>query len=102
TELPLARPLETPDGIALDGEGQLVVLEGAIKSGDGKISLIDPSQPSSTIAVRTLAQGLTSPANLTVHESTVYVTEARLRHRLVPGLENQVPSDFFIRQYELE
>ncbi|HEY5892181.1 MAG TPA: hypothetical protein VIT91_03025 [Chthoniobacterales bacterium] len=102
TELPLARPLETPDGMALDEKGRLIVLEGAIKSGDGKISLIDPSEPSAAIAVQTLAQSLTSPANLTIQGSAVYVTEARLRHRLVPGLENQVPSEFFIRQYELE
>jgi sugar lactone lactonase YvrE len=101
--VPLPRLLENPDGIQFAPDGSLLVTEGAIASGEGRLLRIkNVLSPGTTPkAIETLATGLESPLNLTVAGQTVYVTEARIRHRLLPGRENQVPDRFFVHQFQL-
>lgn len=94
-ELDLPRRLENPDGLAFAADGSLVVLEGAVASGDGKVlRLPDPFAPGPR-NVQVLRSGLTSPVNLTADGAGgFWVSEARIRHRLVKGQEHAVPDAF--------
>jgi sugar lactone lactonase YvrE len=69
-DIPLARPLENPDGIAFGPDGRLLVVEGAHGTGAGKLVAIDARG-----AVAVIADRLLYPANLAVHDGHVYVTE---------------------------
>ncbi len=91
----LPRPLENPDGLAFAADGALVVLEGAVASGDGKVLRVpDPFGPGPR-EVLVLRAGLTSPVNLTADGAGgFWVSEARIRHRLIKGQESAVPEAF--------
>jgi sugar lactone lactonase YvrE len=97
-ELVLPRTIENPDGIAFAPDGSLVVLEGAVDSGDGKILRIPDPLAAGERDVFTVAQGLESPVNLSIGSHGVaYVSESRVRHRLVEDLANQpAPQTFRI------
>jgi sugar lactone lactonase YvrE len=101
--LALPRSLENPDGIAFGPDGALIVLEGAVVSGDGKVLRIaDPLAPGMR-TVETLLSGLESPVNLTIgQDGRAWVTEARIRHRLIGGREHDVPTSFRILEIDLE
>ncbi|MFN3945240.1 MAG: hypothetical protein ACK4K7_09950 [Allosphingosinicella sp.] len=101
--LPLPRPLENPDGMAFAPGGALIVLEGAVTSGDGKVLRIaDPLAPGMR-TLETLLSGLESPVNLTLApDGRAWVTEARIRHRLIAGREQDVPTSFRVVELDLE
>ncbi|MFP2932813.1 hypothetical protein ACLESO_48245 [Pyxidicoccus sp. 3LG] len=69
TEVELPRRLENPDGMRFAPDGRLLVLEGAIDSGDGRVVRIDVlGQTQGPRPLEVLASGLESPVNLTVTE----------------------------------
>ncbi|TQV68220.1 gluconolaconase [Denitrobaculum tricleocarpae] len=93
--LELTRRIENPDGLALAPDGRLLVLEGAVRSGDGKLLVIDPNGPS-PLEVETLADGLDMPLNLTLLGNEVAVSEGRLRHLMLDDSGLSVPEVFRI------
>lgn len=99
----LPRSIENPDGIAFTPDGSLLVLEGAIASGNGRLLRIrDITTPASKPkAIEVVADKMESPVNLTVAGREIWVTESRIRHRLIPGKEAVVPDRFFIRHFTL-
>ncbi|MBE9016146.1 gluconolaconase [Chroococcidiopsis sp. CCALA 051] len=99
----LQRSIENPDGMVFAPDGSLLVLEGAIASGNGRLlrirDILTPaSQPK---AIEVLADKMESPVNLTVADRQIWVTESRIRHRLIPGREAAIPDRFFIRRFTL-
>ncbi|MCP3141243.1 Vgb family protein [Pyxidicoccus xibeiensis] len=98
TEVELPRRLENPDGMRFARDGQLLVLEGAIDSGDGRVVRIDVlGKAPGPRPLEVLASGLESPVNLTVTEDgRVWVTEARLRDRLLRGAAAKEPDGFWV------
>ncbi|NHC35792.1 gluconolaconase [Scytonema millei] len=99
----LQRSIENPDGMVFAPDGSLLVLEGAIASGNGRLLRIrDILAPASKPkAIEVLADKMESPVNLTVAGRQIWVTESRIRHRLIPGKEAAVPDRFFIRHFTL-
>jgi hypothetical protein len=98
----LPRALENPDGIQFAPDGSLIVIEGAIKTGNGRLLSIDAlSSSSNPKQIQVLAENLASPVNLTVIEHEAWVTESHVRHLFIDGLENDLPEQFFIRRYSL-
>jgi hypothetical protein len=84
-------------------DGSLLVTEGAVKSGNGRLLRIDVlSSATKPKAVETLASNLESPVNLTVVGGEVWVTESRIRHRLLPGRENDILDRFLIRRFNYQ
>lgn len=81
TPIELSRPLENPDGIAFAADGRLLLLEGAVGSGDGRLVAVDLDSPAPH-AVTTLLSGLHSPLNLSINGDLVALTEGGVRHLL--------------------
>ncbi|WP_340679919.1 hypothetical protein [Paraglaciecola sp.] len=99
-QLKLTRALENPDGLYPLSDGRLLVLEGAPKSGDGRLSLIDlNTQP--PYLVQTLVNGIESPLNLTLKGNELFITESRFRHILLNDVQMAVPQAFFLRKVDL-
>lgn len=98
--LTLPRSLENPDGMQLTPDGSLLLTEGAITSGNGRLLRIrDILRPGTSKTIETLVSHLESPVNLTIAGKTIWVTESRIRHRLVPGREAAIPDAFFVRPF---
>ena len=98
----LPRSLENPDGMQFAPDGSLLITEGAVSSGNGRLLRIRNILATGTPkTIETLTSGLESPVNLTIAGKTVWVTESRIRHRLLPGKETAVPDAFFVRQFVL-
>ena len=97
----VTRKLENPDGILFTPDGKLLVTEGAIASGNGRLLRINLfSSGTAPKPIETIAEGIESPVNLTVAGNNVWVTESRIRH-LLPGREKDIPNRFFIRRFTL-
>ncbi len=98
----LTRKLENPDGMQFTPDGKLLVTEGAIASGNGRLLRINLfSSGTAPKPIETIAEGIESPVNLTVAGNNVWVTESRIRHRLLPGREKDIPNRFFIGRFTL-
>ncbi|MGV0741889.1 Vgb family protein [Mycolicibacterium sp. XJ870] len=95
-KIALPRPLENPDGIAFTADGSLIALEGAVHSGAGTVLQIREPLQLGPREITTLAEGLESPVNLSIAvDGNAYVSESRIRHRLVDDLASQpAPDDF--------
>lgn len=100
SEVRLPRRLENPDGMRFAPDGRLLVLEGAASSGDGRVVRIDVlGKASGPRRIEVLASGLETPVNLTVDaQGRVWVTEARLRDRLLHGASAKVPDAFWVTE----
>lgn len=93
----LPRRLENPDGLAFAPDGALLVLEGAVESGDGKLLRVPAPFASGMRSLEVVQAGLPSPVNLTVApDGRAFVTLSRIRHRLLAGRENDVPGSFSV------
>lgn len=100
--IPLERQLENPDGMQFTDDGLLLLTEGAMETGDGRLVRIDVlSSATEPKLIETLVSGLESPVNLTTLNRNVWVTESRIRHRLLPEKEAEIPNRFFIRHFVL-
>lgn len=94
-EIALPRLIENPDGLAFAPDGALILLEGAVRSGDGKVLHVPNPLGMGMRRLQPLLSGLESPVNLTLaSDGRAWVTEARIRHRLLPGRERDVPASF--------
>ncbi|MCP3163686.1 hypothetical protein LZ199_12410 [Myxococcus sp. QH3KD-4-1] len=103
TEVQLPRRLENPDGMRFAPDGRLLLVEGSIQSGDGRLIRIDVlGKSKGPRMLEVLASGLESPVNLTVsNEGTVWVTEARLRDRILRGTTAPLPKRFWVSSVSL-
>jgi sugar lactone lactonase YvrE len=100
--IPLERKLENPDGMQFTPDGSLIVIEGAVASGNGRLLRIDAlSSGFKPKSVETIASGMESPVNLTVADNKVWISESRIRHRLLPGKEQEIPDRFYVRRFIL-
>ncbi|MBE9211514.1 gluconolaconase [Plectonema cf. radiosum LEGE 06105] len=101
-EINLSRTIENPDGMQFTADGQLIIIEGAIKSGNGRLLQIEMNSSISNIKeVKEIASQIISPVNLTLSENQVWVTESRIRHRLFKEEEANIPKQFFIHRFQL-
>jgi hypothetical protein len=100
----LSRSLENPDGMQFAPDGSLLITEGAVSSSNGRLLRIKnvlTAQPEQK-TVEVLVENLESPVNLTIAGSAIWVTESRIRHRLLPGKETAVPDAFFVRRFGVQ
>ncbi len=101
-EILLPRTIENPDGMGLAPDGSLIVLENGIKSGQGRILRITDPGVTGMHSIEVIREGMESPVNLDITpQGCAFVTEARIRHRLLPGHEAEVPDSFRIYQLPL-
>ncbi|MEA5598432.1 gluconolaconase [Rivularia sp. UHCC 0363] len=101
-EIALSRTIENPDGIQFTLNRQLIITEGAIQSGNGRLLQIDMNSPISNIKeVKEIASQIISPVNLTLSKNQAWVTESRIRHRILKGKETEIPKHFFIYHFNL-
>jgi sugar lactone lactonase YvrE len=99
--IPLERRLENPDGMQFAADGSLILTEGAVESGNGRLLRINVFAPIDPKPVETLARDLKSPVNLTLAGREVWVTESQIRHRLIPEQSAAIPDRFFVRRFKL-
>ncbi len=97
--IPLARPLENPDGFVVLADGSPLLTEGAAASGAGKVLLI-PDVLADTPGPRpvtVLADGLDMPVNLTLSPDgrRAFITESGLGHRFRAGGNPATPPTRF-------
>lgn len=83
TVVDLPRVLENPDGMVVDRDGTLLVLEGAVASGNGRLVRVDPQLGT----LEALVEGLDSPLNLTLTPTGVLISESGIRHLMTEGVE---------------
>jgi hypothetical protein len=102
SEILLPRTIENPDGMGLAPDGSLIVLENGIKSGQGRILRIAAPSAAGMHSIEVIREGMESPVNLDITpQGCAFVSEARIRHRLLPGHEAEVPYSFRIYQLQL-
>ncbi|WMW62192.1 hypothetical protein RE680_03745 [Serratia marcescens] len=101
-EMQLPRLIENPDGMGLAQDGALIVLENAIQSGHGRILRIALPKAAGMHQLEVLREGMESPVNLTITpQGCAFISESRIRHRLLPGHETDVPDSFRLYQLPL-
>lgn len=100
-EIQLPRMIDGSDAIQLTDEGSLILIEGGIESGNGRLLKLRGLETNSQLQFDTLASNMDLPVNLTIASQKVWVTESLFRHRLVPGQEEKIPNRFFIRRFVL-
>ncbi|WP_162906795.1 Vgb family protein [Algihabitans albus] len=104
--LELQRPLENPDGFAVDRNGDLLLVEGGVASGNGKLTRIVDPLAEGPRPVETLAEDLDMPVNLLIDAADpalIYVTESGLGHRFTERRRSDVPPEtFYVRRYRLD
>lgn len=96
-EIALPRPIANPDGLAFDRDGTLILLEGDVPGGNGRVLRIrEPFAPGERV-IEILAEGLESPVNLSLTpDGRALITESRIRHRLVGDDRTTAPAAFRI------
>jgi sugar lactone lactonase YvrE len=99
--IPLERRLENPDGMQFAPDGSLILTEGAVESGTGRLLRINVFAQTDPKPIETLATDLKSPVNLTLAGRQVWVTESQIRHRLIPEQAPAVPDRFFVHRFML-
>lgn len=100
-EIRLPRKIDGSDATQLAGDGSLIMLEGGIESGNGRVLQLRELEPGVKSEFNVLASNMDLPVNLTVAGKKIWVTESLFRHRLVPGQEKKIPDRFFVRRFVL-
>ncbi|MDY6897861.1 MAG: gluconolaconase [Cyanobacteriota bacterium] len=101
-EIELPRKIDGSDAIALTADGSLLMIEGGVESGNGrllKLQGLDDAKGKPEFKV--LASGMNLPVNLTVVDKEILLTESLFRHRFVLGSEEEIPSQFFVRRFSI-
>ncbi len=105
-EIELERELENPDGFAIADDGSLLLVEGGVASGNGRLTRIPDPLAEGVRPVETLVEGLDIPVNLLIDRNDpklVYVTESGLGHRFTESRRSpEPPSTFYVRRYRLD
>ncbi|MBY8972744.1 hypothetical protein J1G33_20335 [Pseudomonas sp. P867] len=102
SEIMLPRTIENPDGMGLAPDGALIVLENGIRSGQGRILRILRPGAAGMHGIEVIRENMDSPVNLDITQlGCAFVTESRIRHRLLPGHEADVPDSFRVYQVPL-
>ncbi len=102
-EIELPRKIDGSDAIALADDGSLLMIEGGVESGNGRLlQLQELDDAKSKPEFKVLASGMNLPVNLTVAGKEILLTESLFRHRFVPGSEKEIPNQFFIRRFVWE
>ncbi|MDW5501343.1 hypothetical protein R6Y99_16240 [Pseudomonas lundensis] len=102
SEILLPRTIENPDGMGMAPDGSLIVLENGIQSGQGRILRITDPSTTGVHQIEVIREGMESPVNLDITpQGCAFVSEARIRHRLLAGREAEVPDSFRIYQLQL-
>ena len=104
--LELQRPIENPDGFVVASNGDLLLVESGIVSGNGKLTRIVDPLSRGPRPVETLAENLDVPVNLMIDmadPSLIYVTESGLGHRFTESRRSDVPPErFYVRRYRIK
>ena len=100
-EIELSAAIDNPDGMAFGPSGRLLVVDGAVATGNGKLVAVDLNGPSPH-AVELVISGLDLPVNLTVRDHMVAISESRIRHRMVDDPTLLAPDRFRIVLLQLE
>lgn len=98
-ELPLR--IDGSDAIQFAADGSLIMIEGGIDSGNGRLLQLHGLEMDARPQFKTLASGMNLPVNLTIAGEEIWLTESLFRHRLVAGQETAIPNRFFIRRFTL-
>jgi hypothetical protein len=100
-EIVLPRKIDGSDAIRLAPNGSLIVIEGGIESGNGRLLQLRGLEAGAKPQFSILSSGMNLPVNLTVAGKEIWVTESLFRHRFVPGQEANIPDRFFVRRFML-
>ncbi|MBD3883963.1 gluconolaconase [Phormidium tenue FACHB-886] len=100
-EIELPRKIDGSDAIQFAADGSLIMIEGGIESGNGRLLQLRGLETDTRPQFNILASGMNLPVNLTVAGGEIWLTESLFRHRLVAGQENVIPDRFFVRRFTL-
>lgn len=100
-EIELPRKIDGSDAIQFAADGSLIMIEGGIDSGNGRLLQLYSLETGARPQFKTLASGMDLPVNLTVAGEEIWLTESLFRHRLVSGQETAIPDRFFVRRFTL-
>ncbi len=100
-EIALGQPIANPDGMAFGPDGRLLVIDGAVATGDGRLVAVD-LDAAAPHPVEVLISSLDLPVNLSVRDDLVAITESRIRHRMVEDPTLLAPQRFRIVLFQLE
>ena len=100
-EIALDQAIANPDGMAFGPDGRLLVIDGAVESGNGRLLAVD-LDGGAPYPVEVLISGLDLPVNLAVRDHLVAVTESRIRHRMVDDPTLLPPERFRLVLFRLE
>lgn len=92
-DLPVDGVIANPDGMAFGPDGRLLVIDGGVASGNGRLLAVD-LDGDGPHRVETLVSGLNLPVNLAVQGPRVAITESRIRHRMVDDPTLLTPERF--------
>lgn len=99
-KLNLERKIQNPDGLYALPNNHLLIIEGAVDSGNGKLLHVDLNGPE-PLTISVLADRIDSPLNLTVFDDDVMISEGRVRHLMLPDKDIAVPTDFSVLSVSL-
>lgn len=100
-EIELPRKIDGSDAIQFAADGSLIMIEGGIDSGNGRLLQLHGLESGARPQFNTLASGMDLPVNLTVAGGEIWLTESLFRHRLVSGQETAIPDRFFVHRFTL-
>lgn len=105
-EIELPRKIDGSDAIALAADGSLLMIEGGVENGNGRLLKLQglsdaKGKPEFKPEFKILASGMNLPVNLTVTDKEILLTESLFRHRFVPGREEEIPNRFFVRRFSI-
>lgn len=96
----LPRRLANPDGMWALSNNRLLITEGDVATGNGRLTLAE-NLFADEVKLTEMASGLDGPVNLTVQEDMVFVTECRIRHLMNPDAGLPTPEKFWVRQIRI-
>ncbi|HIK14954.1 MAG TPA: gluconolaconase [Leptolyngbyaceae cyanobacterium M33_DOE_097] len=100
-EIELPRRIDGSDAIQFADDGSLIMVEGGVESGNGRLLRLHGLEIGAKPQFNTLASRMDLPVNLTVVGGEIWLTESLFRHRFVSGQETVIPDRFFVRRFAL-
>lgn len=100
-EIALDGAIANPDGMAFGPDGRLLVVDGGVETGNGRLIAVD-LESGAPHPVEVLISGLDLPVNLAVRDDLAAVTESRIRHRMVDDPTLLPPQRFRVVLFRLD